>query len=56
MDGWDRALLEAKEGGEALVVRGEVSDLTFAIEVVSIRDDAEDPYLDACERAFPEES
>jgi hypothetical protein len=52
VNGWDEALREAKVEGEALVVRGDLSDLSFEVEVVALRDDVEDPYLDACERAF----
>ncbi len=52
MNGWDEALREAKTEGETLVVKGDLSDLSFEFEVVKLREDVEDPYLDACERAF----
>ena len=50
MDGWDEALREAQEEGEAVVVRGN------EIDPIKLRFVVEDPYLDACDRAFPEDS
>lgn len=52
MNGWDAALREAKAEGEALVIRGFLAENNFEIDPVPLRDDVEDPYLDACERAF----
>lgn len=63
-DARDQSLREAKECGEVIVVRGSVAgryaptpgwvdvDQPFDLDIVILRSDATDPYLDACERAF----
>lgn len=51
---WDESLRDARECGEVLVVRGEVVDNTFELDVVTLRVNSPDPFGDACERAFGE--
>lgn len=49
VDGWDRCLRDAREHGEAVVVRGEGASLE--VEAVKIDMSAPDLFEDACRRA-----
>lgn len=52
IDGWDQALRDAHECGEAIVIRGDMIWKDFALDVVELQPDANDPFADAAARAF----
>lgn len=52
VDPWDEILRDARDGGEAIVIRGDMIGGDFALEVVELCPTAKDPYADAAERAW----
>lgn len=50
---WDDRLREAYALGEVIVYRGEYP--AVEIDVVTLDNGVDDPYGDACRRAFPDE-